>query len=107
MLRQVHVKIRGDVTKVGFRGWARMKSRECKVTGYLGNVYHQPDEFGPHGGVEGVIQGEEEGVQDMLAFLHKGSPLSRVDDIQIRYEDPTEIYEDFTILKSRSFPRHD
>ena len=107
MLRQVHVKITGDVTSVGYQGWIRMKARECHVTGYVCNVFDKTHEFGPHGGVEGVIQGEEEAVNDMIEHLREGSPLSRVDDVEIRHEDASEIFEDFTILKSKSYPRHD
>lgn len=84
-----------------------MKARECHVTGYITNVYHDPHEFGPHGGVEGVLQGEEESVKDMIEFVREGSPLSRIDDVEVRYEDPSEIYEDFSIIKSKAFTHHD
>lgn len=103
MLKQAHIYVKGDVTKVGFRGWMRLKAKECNVTGKVRNVYDNPDVFGPHGGVEMIIQGEEEAVKDMLDYIQEGSPISRVDDMEIRYEDPKEIFEDFTVVKSQSF----
>jgi acylphosphatase len=84
-----------------------MKAREAHVTGYIHNVYHKPDEFGPHGGVEAVLQGEEESIHDMLEYLREGSPMSRVDDMEYHYEDPAEIFEEFTVLKSQSFSPHE
>lgn len=81
----------------------RIKARECHITGVVRNVYNQPDVYGPHGGVEMIIQGEEESVKDMLEYIKEGSPISRVDDMEIRYEDPKEIYDDFTVFKSQSY----
>ncbi len=103
MLKQAHILVKGDVTKVGFRAMMRMKAKECSVTGKIRNVYDKPDTFGPHGGVEMIIQGEEESVKDMIECIQEGSEISRVDDVEIRYEDPTEIYEDFAVFKSKSF----
>lgn len=107
MLTQVHVRVKGDVTKVGFRGWMRIKARECGVCGWVRNVYNHPDIFGPHGGVEMIIQGERSAVDDMIDYIKEGSPISRVDDIDIRHEDPKEIIEDFTVFKSHSYSHHE
>lgn len=103
MLTQAHIYVKGDVTKVGFRGHMYMKAKECSVTGYAQNVYNHPDIFGPHGGVEVVLQGEEESVKDMIDYMKEGSTLSRVDDIEIRFEDPKETFNEFFIKKSESY----
>lgn len=107
MLKQAHIYVKGDVAKVGFRGMMRIKARECGITGYVRNVYDKPEIFGPHGGTEMIIQGEEESLMDMLEYIKDGSEISRVDDIEIRYEDPTEIYEDLEVRKSKSFHPHE
>lgn len=106
MLKQVSATISGDVTRVGYRGWIRMKARQLHVTGYIRNVYHKSDVHGPHGGVEAVLQGQEEAVKDMLEYLREGSPMSRVDVLNFHYEEPTEVFEDFVVLKSESFARN-
>lgn len=103
MLKQAHIYVKGDVTKVGFRAMMRIKAKECGITGYVRNVYDKPEIYGPHGGTEMIIQGEEESIMDMIDHIKEGSEISRVDDIEIRYEDPTEIYEDLEVRKSQSF----
>lgn len=106
MTTQAHVNVIGDVTRVGFRAHMRIQARACKITGWARNVYNHPDIFGPHGGVEMVIQGEEESVKDMMAHIERGSTISRIDNVEIRLEEPTEVFEDFTILKSEAFLHH-
>ncbi len=106
MIIQAHVHVIGDVTRVGFRGHMRIQAKNSSVTGWARNVYNHPDIFGPHGGVEMVIQGEEEAVKDMVSHIERGSTISRVDHVEIRLEKPTEIFEDFTILKSEAFSHH-
>ena len=103
MLTQAHAYVKGDVTKVGFRAWIRIKAKECKVTGWTRNVYDKIDIFGPHGGVEVIIQGDKEAVKDMIDCIQEGSTISRIDDVEVRYEDPKEIIEGFTVYKSKSY----
>ena len=106
MITQAHVHVIGDVTRVGFRAHMRIQAKRCHVTGWARNVYNHPDIFGPHGGVEMVIQGEEESIKDMMTHIERGSTISRVDHVEIRLEEPSEIFQDFTILKSESFLHH-
>ena len=106
MITQAHVNVIGDVTRVGFRAHMRIQAKNCSVTGWARNVYNHPDIFGPHGGVEMVIQGEEEAVKDMVAHIERGSTISRVDHVEIRLEEPSTIFDDFLIFKSESFSHH-
>ena len=103
MISQIHVFVKGDVIGVGFRAWTKIQSKITHVTGWVQNVFDRPEIFGPHGGVEAVIQGEEEDLAIMLEHVKKGSPISRVDDVEVFYEEPKEIFEEFTILKSKSY----
>jgi acylphosphatase len=38
----------------------------------------------PDGTVQALFQGEQESIQDMLAWCRKGSPLSEVTDVNTR-----------------------
>ncbi|MCS7093464.1 MAG: acylphosphatase [Patescibacteria group bacterium] len=99
MLVQKHLYIKGDVIGVGFRAWAKIQAKMIGVTGWIRNIYDRPDIFGDNGGVEAVIQGEEEKVKRMIEVLKIGSPVSRVDEIEIHSQTPREIFEDFEIRK--------
>ena len=99
MVKQAHVYIKGDVIGVGFRAWTRMMAREVGVGGWVRNVYDRPDIFGVNGGVEAVIQGEEEKVQKMLELLKKGPETAHVEEIEVFWEEPKEIFEEFEVRK--------
>lgn len=99
MLKQSHLYIKGDVIGVGFRAWTKIQAKILGVNGWVRNVYDKPEIFGPHGGVEAVIQGEEEKVNQMIEILKKGPPVSRVDEVEILWQEPKEIFDGFEIRK--------
>lgn len=99
MLKQVRLYIKGDVIGVGFRAWTKVQAKIVGVSGWARNVYNKPEVFGVGGGVETVIQGEEEKVNKMLGILKKGPPISRVDDVEIMWEEPKEMFDGFEIRK--------
>lgn len=45
------------------------------------------------------IQGEEDKVNRMLGLLKAGPPVSRVDDVEISWQEQKEIFEGFEIRK--------
>ncbi len=99
MLKQAHVYVSGDVIGVGFRAWTKIQARIHSVNGWIRNVFNKPDVFGPGGGVECVLQAEEDNLNGLLELLKKGPSVSRVDDIQITWQEPKEIIEGFEIKK--------
>lgn len=99
MLKQVRIYIKGDVIGVGFRAWTKIQAKINGVNGWVRNVYDRPDVFGPSGGVEAVIQGEENKVNKMLELLKKGPPVSIVENTEIFWEEPNEMFEGFEIRK--------
>jgi acylphosphatase len=99
MLKQVHLFIKGDVVGVGFRAWAKIQAKTIGVSGWVRNVYDKPEIFGIGGGVEALIQAEEERVNRMVTILKNGPPVCRVDDVEVYWQDPKEIFEDFIIKK--------
>lgn len=99
MLKQVHLYIKGGVIGVGFRAWTKIQAKIVGVHGWVRNVYDRPDIFGINGGVEAIIQAEENKVNQMIDLLKKGQPVSRVEDVEILWEDPKEVFEEFEIRK--------
>lgn len=103
MLKQAHLFIKGDVVGVGFRAWTKIQAKPLDVTGWIRNVFNRPDLFGKSGGVETVIQGEEDEVKSIIKLIKQGPPVSRVDDVEIVFEDPREIFDIFEIRRSESY----
>jgi len=97
MLRQVYLYIKGDVIGVGFRAWTKIQAKIIGINGWIRNVYNKPENFGVNGGVEVLIQAEESKIKKMIEVLKKGPPISRIDNIEIYWQDPKEIFEDFVI----------
>ena len=99
MTRQVRLYIKGDVIGVGFRAWTKIQAKMLGVYGWVKNVYDRDDIYGPRGGVETLIQGEDKIIEEMIKKVREGSPISRVDDVEVIEETPKETFSDFKIIK--------
>lgn len=99
MIRQAHCYIKGDVIGVGFRAWCAIQAKKLGVTGWVRNVFDRPDKLGALGGVEAVIQGEEETVLKMINRIKEGPPVSQVDEVEVEREEPKEVFDSFVIQK--------
>lgn len=98
-MKQAHVYIKGDVIGVGFRAWTKIQAKILHVTGWIRNAFEKPEIFGKGGGVEAVFQGEERAIKEMLEKVKDGPPVSRVDDVEIFFQDQSELFEQFEIRK--------
>jgi acylphosphatase len=99
MIAQAHLYIKGDVIGVGFRAWTKIQSKMNHVTGWVRNVHNKPDIFGPGGGVEAVLQGDEDDVVKMIEIIHEGPPIAHVQDVQVIQQDVKDVFETFEIRK--------
>ena len=99
MSTQAHVYIKGEVIGVGFRAWTKIQAKITGVKGWVRNNFERQDVFGKTGGVEALLQGEESAVEKLIEIISKGSPVSRVDDVEIFWQKPTEIWESFEMRK--------
>jgi acylphosphatase len=75
-----HVLVSGRVQGVAFRWHARGAARELGVTGWIKNL--------ADGRVEAWVEGGEEAVERMLAWLAKGPPAARVEGVEARAVEP-------------------
>lgn len=91
--------IKGDVIGVGFRAWMKIQSKIIGVNGWVRNVFIHPDRFGSGGGVEAVVQGDDNKVEEMVEKTKEGPPVSRVEDVEIYEQSTKEIFETFEIRK--------
>ncbi|OGK12596.1 hypothetical protein A3C98_00680 [Candidatus Roizmanbacteria bacterium RIFCSPHIGHO2_02_FULL_37_15] len=99
MLKQVRLYIKGDVIAVGFRAWTKIQAKIVGVSGWVRNVYDKSEVYGISGGVEAIIQAEEEKINKILELIKKGPPISRVEEVEVMWEEPKEMFEGFEIRK--------
>ena len=82
--------ISGDVQGVGFRYFVhRQVQKLSPLKGFVRNLFD--------GRVEVYVEGEEDQIKKLEAFLRQGPSGSRVDRIQIDEENVTGQYSDFRI----------
>lgn len=91
MLKQAHLYIKGDVIGVGFRAWTKI---QAKITGVTGWVKNNEEGF-----VEALIQGDEDKINKIIETLKKGPAVSRVDDVEVYWQDVRDVLESFDIKK--------
>lgn len=89
MKKRAHVYVSGRVQGVFFRATTREEAGKREVTGWVKNL--------PDGRVEAVFEGEEEKVQEMVDFCHRGSRVAQVDDVEVEWEDYRGEFSDFGI----------
>ena len=98
-MKQVHVYIKGDVIGVGFRAWTKIQAKMISVNGWIRNSFEHPDKFGNGGGVEALFQGEDAKVEEIVEKIKEGPPVSRVDDVELYWQNIKEVFEGFEIRK--------
>lgn len=76
---RAHVIIRGRVQGVFFRLETKSAAEQEGVTGWIRNR--------PDGAVEAVFEGEKRAVAAVIQWCHAGPALSRVDNVEVAWED--------------------
>lgn len=89
--RRVRVRIIGKVQGVYFRAETHSAAHRIGVFGWVRNARD--------GSVEAVFEGEAHRVREMVAWCWKGSPFSRVDNVEVAEEPYRNEFQDFQILR--------
>lgn len=76
--RRARVLIRGRVQGVYFRAYTRDAAIEAGVAGWVRNL--------ADGRVEALFEGDADRVDRMVAWCRQGSPLSRVETVEVHEE---------------------
>ena len=79
MIRR-RVVVHGFVQGVFFRDTTRRLAERHRVAGWVSNR--------PDGAVEAVFEGDEEPVERLVAFCREGPRGARVDDVEVRDDEP-------------------
>ena len=94
MIKRLECRITGRVQMMMFRDFTTRVSRRLGLTGTVQNV--------KDGSVKVIAEGEEEKLERLLAFLDKGSLLSRVDKVESFWTEPTGEFSKFNIVYNSS-----
>jgi acylphosphatase len=92
---RAHVLVSGRVQGVYYRSYTQDTARSLGITGWVRNT--------KGGRVEAVFEGEEEAVLSMVEWCHRGSPSSRVDNVEVEWGTPTGEFEDFSVTYGYRF----
>lgn len=74
---------------VMFRDFTTRKARKLGVVGFVENL--------SDGTVHVVAEGDESILKKLIAYLHEGSVLSRVDDVSVAWQEATGEFTTFVI----------
>ena len=84
-----HVIVKGRVQGVFFRDYTKRYALQFNLAGWVRNL--------SDGSVEALFCGDEKMVSDMLSWLKRGSPQSRVDSVHINVVHSDESFSTFNI----------
>ena len=90
-----NIRVFGIVQGVGFRPFIYRIAHKYHLKG---NVFNSGNE-----GVKIIVEGEREKILDFIDRIKNDHPeISRIDDIQVEWEDIEENFLNFNILKSKN-----
>ncbi len=87
--RRAHVFISGRVQGVNFRWHTQRKAGSLGLSGWVRNL--------GDGRVEAIFEGEPEAVRQAVTWCYDGPPSARVDNVEIRDEEPTGEFDGFRV----------
>ena len=90
-VKQAHIFVSGIVQGVGYRYFVRSHAKQLGLNGWVRNA--------EDGGVEIVLQGDEQKIEAMIVLCRQGPMLSKVDHIGFEWEESEEIFTELIIQK--------
>ncbi|MCD6145176.1 MAG: acylphosphatase [Methanosarcinales archaeon] len=87
-MKTIHIIVTGRVQGVGFRYFTVRCANNLGLCGWVRNL--------PDGGVEAVIQGQDDSIEQMIELLQEGPGASIVTDLKIE-EIEQEEFSGFTM----------
>ncbi|MFH1832935.1 MAG: acylphosphatase [Candidatus Levyibacteriota bacterium] len=96
-MKRARILISGFVQGVGYRHFVRKNALELGLTGWIRNL--------PGTGVEAVFESlassdqvAKEKIEDMISLCRKGPFMSEVKNMEVKWEEGTDEFNDFEIV---------
>lgn len=89
-----HVYVSGKVQGVYFRATTRETAEGLGVAGWVRNL--------PDGRVEAVFEGDEDALEEMLAYCHEGPKRARVEDVEVEEAPERGPFDGFEVRSTPS-----
>lgn len=86
---RAHIFVSGMVQGVFFRAFTEEVARSNHLTGWVRNL--------PDGRVEALMEGEKGDIGRAMEALYQGPPASRVENIDLSWEEPTGEFHSFFV----------
>jgi len=86
---RAHILVYGQVQGVFFRRTAQKKAEEMEIVGLARNRRD--------GSVELIAQGDKKTVEKFIKWCEAGSPLAKVDNVEVEWKHNLEEFEGFEI----------
>ena len=77
---KLHAFINGRVQGVFFRANTKEMAEKLGVAGWVRNL--------PDGSVEAVFEGDENAVEQIVEWCHRGPAMAKVEEVYVEYEEP-------------------
>ncbi|MBC7189494.1 acylphosphatase [Candidatus Aerophobetes bacterium] len=87
--KRAHILVEGKVQGVFFRATAKQVANSLGVKGWVKNRWD--------GKVELLVEGEEDAINRMIKWCHKGPPGAFVTNVEVEYEPFKGEFQNFTI----------
>lgn len=88
-MKELHLKIFGEVQDVGFRYSTMQKAQELDLTGWVRNT--------PEGSLEILAQGEKKALEKLIGWAKTGPRFAGVENVEVSWHKPQERFLDFQI----------
>ncbi len=88
-MKRAHIWVSGRVQGVYYRATTCDVAKRLRLTGWVRNL--------PDGRVEIVAEGPEDALKALIDWCWEGPPLARVEDVEVKWEEPTGEYDDFRV----------
>ncbi len=89
MNSRAHIFVQGYVQGVFFRDHTRRWASSLGLTGWVRNLFD--------GRVEVLVEGDREKILSLIARLEEGPHFSKVEDVQVNWEEYKGEFDDFKI----------
>lgn len=91
MTQELHLIISGRVQGVSYRANAAATAQRLGLAGWVRNL--------ADGRVELLAQGEEKPLRTLLAWAHQGPALARVEHVDARWGEATQLLSGFDVRR--------